>query len=241
MSRGAGPHSRRRSLLSGGFVLLVLAGEWLGHAGSWWLSGGVGPGRALSGPMHTYLGPVGAVLAVTAVAMSGLIWWCLVRLSRWTESLQRALGRAWRSDPELRDRARALAGPPVHARRAGALQIWATLVSVQLVLYLVQENLELCLLGLPRTGLHVLTVHHGLPVIVHGVVAFAAAVIAVLIADGWGERLARASRMARLYVRLVAPLTPVKPWPGGRRCGATPRGLFGPSFLARPPPGWMVV
>ena len=86
------------------------------------------------------------------------------------------------------------------------MRIWAALVSVQLALYLVQENLELRLLGLPGAGLHVLTVHHGLPLAVHGAVAFGATVIAVLVADGWGERLARASGVARLYVRLAAPL-----------------------------------
>ncbi len=241
MSDGVGPAARRRSVLSGGFIALALLGEWLGHAGSWWLSGGVGPGRALSGPMHTYLGPVGVVLAVVAVTMSGLVWAGLARLSRGTRSLHRALSQAWRSDPAVHHQARALARPSAHARRAGPLRIWTALASVQLVLYLVQENLELRLLGLPGGGLHVLSVHLGLPVIVHGAVAFGATVIAVLIVDWWDERVARASGIARLFVRLVAPRPAAMSWPGDRTPPAAPCARFGLSFAARPPPGWMVV
>jgi hypothetical protein len=230
----------RRGARWGGFVTLALVGEWLGHGGSWWLSGGVGPGRALSGPMHTYLGPVGVVLAGLAVAMSGLIWWCLARLRRRTDSLRHALAQVWRADPVLGHQAGALADAQAAGRRAGPLQIWGVLAAVQLVLYVVQENLELHLLGLPDAGLHVLTAHHGLPLLVHGTVAFGATIVAVVLSDRWDEHLARARGVARLYVRVAAPLTPVAPWRGPRRPTARPRTLFGFSFAARPPPVWTV-
>jgi hypothetical protein len=237
---GVGSPTSGRWARRGGFVTLVLVAEWLGHAGSWWLSGGVGPGHALSGPMHSYLGPVGVVLALLAATMSGIIWACLTGLSRWTEAACRALAQAWRADLVLRHQAGAVAESPACERRAGPMQIWGALVSVQLVLYVVQENLELRLLGRPDAGMHVLTAHHGLPLLVHGAVAFGAMLVALLLSERWDEGLARARGVACLYIRLAAPLTPVVAWPGPRRAAARPRTLFGFSFAARPPPGRMV-
>ena len=238
MSDGVGPPARRRGLLSVGFVTLALVGEWLGHAGSWWLSGGVGPGRALSGPMHAYLGPVGLLLALLAVATSGLIWWALTQLNLATQSLRAALGRAWRRDPVLDERARSLArsAPP---RQAGVARLWLALASVQVVVYVAQETLELHLLGRSGGGLHVVAVHHGLPLAVHATVALAAAVLAALVADIWRAQAERAAEVARLFVRLSPPAPLPDRAPSSAPWARPPLGRFGLSLAARPPPGWV--
>ncbi len=243
MSDGVGSPARRRGLLSAGFVTLALVGEWLGHAGSWWLSGGVGPGRALSGPMHTYLGPVGLVLAGLAVGVSGLIWWTLAQLSRATRSVRAALGRAWQRDRAVRRRAEALAEVDAASRQrpVGVGRLWLALLTVQVVVYLTQESVELRLLGLGGGGFHVVVVHHGLPLLVHAAVALVGAVVAALVADGWRAQAGRAAQVGRVYARLV-PSAPTSSSRRPPRPRAVPlRERFGLSFAARPPPGWMLV
>ena len=236
----AKPLARRRVLSGAGFVVLALAGEWLGHSVTWLLSGGVGPGRVLSGPMHTYLGPVGAVLVLVAVVVSWLTWRGLSQLGRLTASLRRALGRISRPDPGLRDQARSVVESGDAIPPPGPLRLWIGLVSVQVAVYLAQENLEIHMLGLPAPGLHVLTAHGGVPLLVHGVVAFGGAVIAISVLDRWGARLDEALQVARLYVAFAAPQTPVAAWSGDLVPVPCPVRLFGLSFLSRPPPAWTV-
>ena len=221
--------------------MLALAGEWLGHAITWWLSGGVAPGRALSGPMHSYLGPVGAVLALLALVASYLTWRGLQQLARLTASLRRALNRVREPDRDLRDQARSVVESGDAIAPPGPLRLWVGLFSVQVAVYVAQENIEIHLLGLPAPGLHVLTAHSGLPLLVHGVVAFAGAVIAISVLDRWGTHLDEALHVARLYVTLAAPQTPVVAWPGDLVPAGCPVRLFGLSFLSRPPPAWMVL
>ena len=235
--------ARRRMRWGAGFVTLALVGEWLGHTVTWLLSGGVGPGPALSGPMHTYLGPAGAVLVLVAVAVSWLTWRGLSQLGRLTASLHRALcrivslSRPRASRPgTIRRRVRRrhpAAGPGSAVDGSSPRCRWRV--------YLAQENLEIHLLGLPAPRLHVLTAHWGLPLLVHGVVAFAGAVIAISVLDRWGAHLDEALHVARLYVTLAAPQTPVATWSGDLVPAPCPVRLFGLSFLSRPPPAWMVI
>ncbi len=220
-----------------GFVTLALVGEWLGHTVTWLLSGGgracpVGPDAHLSGFVACRL---------VAVAVSWLTWRGLSQLGRLTASLHRALCRISLSDPELRDQARSVVESGAAIPPPGPVRLWMGLFSVQVAVYLAQENLEIHLLGLPAPRLHVLTAHWGLPLLVHGVVAFAGAVIAISVLDRWGAHLDEALHVARLYVTLAAPQTPVATWSGDLVPAPCPVRLFGLSFLSRPPPAWMVI
>jgi hypothetical protein len=240
-------HRRQGSLrrgpvaIGGGFVLLALVGEWIGHAATWYLTGGVTPGRALSGSLHTYLEPVGGALAVLVLLASWLVWRGMRRLVQLTRSTRSGLGRAWRREAlegsdESPSPSLAVADPlPADAAPA---RLWVALLVVQLVVYLVQENLEARAVGLAWPGLGVLTAHHGSALLIHAVVALALVAVTVELVERSNARGREAQHAVRLYHALVgrrrrSDLGSLRPTEVAAR---PPRSRFGSTVLSRPPP-----
>ncbi len=228
---------RRGPIAIGAFVLLALVGEWVGHAATWYLTGGASAGRALSGAMHTYLEPVGAALAGLALLASWLGWRGARHLARLARSSRVAVRRAWRAgaavDPDLERAAREPLGPD----RIEPLRLWLALVVVQLLLYFTQENLEARAAGLAWPGLRVLTAHHGSALLIHAVVALAIAAVAVEVVDRTARRRRAVRGVVRLYGALVARRRTLTA-PVGPIQAATPstRQRLGHALLSRPPP-----
>jgi hypothetical protein len=199
----------------------------------WFVVGGTAPGRALSGPLHAYVGPLGAVLAVIAIAASWAVWQGLGRLAELSRRLRRASSSGGdgtpASVPDWCDSASA--GP-----RPGPLRIGVALASVQLLVYLCQENLEARLVGMTPPGLHALTAHHCAPLAIHLALALIATAVTVEILDRWR---ARSDELTRVVVRCRAlaarraePALAPSPRPDLR----PPVLRHGRSLLGRAPP-----
>jgi hypothetical protein len=211
--------------------VLALATEWLGHAATWSLAGGTAPGRALSGPLHAYLGPVGVVLAVLAVAASWGVWRGLDRLSSLTRRLRRATTAvATAPVPDPLDAGRAPVELP------GPLRLGVSLATVQLVLYLCQENLEAHLVGRAAPGLHALTAHLGAPLAIHLALALVGTALAVEVLDHWQLRATDYERARVRYCALVAHRRVARLVPGPRPTLRPPASRYGWSLLGRAPP-----
>jgi hypothetical protein len=232
-----------RVAIAVGFVLLALAGEWAAHATTWYLTGGATPGQALSGASHTYLGPAGVLIAVLAAGASWLVWRGLRRLGEVARSIESSARRAWRFDPR-RLPAEGLrgSGPDSDLGDLRFTPVWAALIAVQVVVYLVQENVESRAAGHGLPGLHVLTVHHGSALLAHAVLALLGAAIAVELVDRWQARsqkvtVAVAAYRAVTWRRSRVPCDP----PAALGAAATPLLLVGRSILSRPPPSLLSV
>jgi hypothetical protein len=236
-------HQRVGSLRRGpiaigaGFVLLALVGEWVGHAATWYLTGGASPGQALSGSMHTYLEPVGAALAAMALLVSWLVWRGVRHMARLARSTRAAIRRAWRADTVVEPELGRAGREPAAATGVAPARLWLALVVVQLLLYFFQENLEARAAGLAWPGLRVLTAHHGSALLIHAVVALAIAALAVEVIDRSIQRGQDAVRVVRLYRALIArrsgPVAPIAPI---QVTTSSPRMRFGHALLSRPPP-----
>jgi hypothetical protein len=218
-----------RARLGAGFVALALVAEWLGHAAVWFLTGGTAPARALSGPLHAYLGPLGLVIAVVAVASSWAVWQGLDRLVELTGRFRQATERRDATD-----------GPidwqPSPHRLPGAGRVGLSLALVQVVVYLCQENLEARVIGLTAPGLHVLTAHHGAPIAIHLALAFVATSVAVSVLDHWHERTDELDRAVVRYHALVGRPAVSAMAPTPRPDLRPPALRYGRSLLGRAPP-----
>jgi hypothetical protein len=231
---GVRAHDQRpgsRARLGAGFVALALIAVWVGHAATWYLTGGTAPSRALSGPLHAYLGPVGAVLAVVGVSASWAVWRGLDRLAALTRRVRRATTAAATA---------AAPSPPDSSRPAvplvGPLRLGLSLATVQLVLYLCQENLEARLAGRAAPGLHALTAHHGAPIAIHLALALVATALAVEVLDRWQLRVTDLGRAVIRYRALVARRGVALLVPGPRPALRPPASVHGWSLLGRAPP-----
>jgi hypothetical protein len=222
---------------------MALAGEWAGHAATWYLTGGATPGQALSGASHTYLGPVGLLIAVLAAGASWLLWRGLRRLVEAARTIQGGLRRPRRVDVR-RVASERLEGVR-DARDLADLrftQVWAALVAVQVVVYLVQENVESRAAGYGLPGLNVLTAHHGSPLIAHAAIALLGAALAVELADRWHARSREVSVAVAAYRALASRRSsePCVP-PAALHTVPTPLVLVGRSILSRPPPSLLSI
>jgi hypothetical protein len=116
--------------------------------------------------------------------------------------------------------------------------VWLALAALQLVLYLVQENLEYRALGLPAPGLSVLTGAHWAATLVHLYVAFVLATGALIVQRRLQSRRAALNTIVRLVRALVALLErgrSARPW-APHRTRVTRRRRLPHVLWSRPPP-----
>jgi hypothetical protein len=204
-----------------GVALTALMGEWLAHTIEYMRVSGP---RAAFGSVHVYMGPIGVVLAVAALA-------AVHSTARLARVLQRRVAELRRVEAHRSTRAPGFS-PPLKSLSVPTLAfiVWAA----QCGLYLLQENLEAGVAHRVAPGLAVLGGAHALAPLVHLGVALA------LVAGLWltrrqVSRLARVVRLVEAWLRSVrrAPATvlvrsSVRAW--------TPIDRWGTQLWSRPPP-----
>jgi len=199
-----------------GLALAAVAGTWLGHTIEYlrvW-----GSGNAF-GSVHTYMGPVGAVLAVTAVLG-------VRSTAQLAARLERRLAMLWKGSADLE--------PGSAPSSVGLPGLVLTLWVSQVGLYLLQENLEQAMAHHPTPGLAPVSGVHALAPVVHLVVAASIAVVL------WAARrrvteLAEAIHQAEGWLR-SGWLTPAPVTVGAPPRVWTPRERWGVARWSRPPP-----
>lgn len=136
-------------------VLVAVIGTWLGHAIEYGvLAGWRGVELGLWGPIHSYMAPAALILVVAAFALS-------LRLVALTRVAQRRAERLWH---QLRRGIRdggthsTAARPPWTDSHVVAL--FLIVAAAQVALYLVQENVETALAGMPAPGIAAITGAH---------------------------------------------------------------------------------
>lgn len=214
------------------FVLLAFVGTWLGHSVEYLqVSGRAGLLRAMTGSVHFYMLPLGAVVFVVAL-VGGTVWLRgVLLLAARLQGLQDALRHRRRARPVS---AGAVVPVPGRAARAGGL--WVLLGVTQIALYLLQENVESDLAGLRSPGLGAVLGRHWAAIPIHLLVAAVLAVAASGLVR-YRRRLERAVAQhervhARLWAYRVVPAPVVLHAP----CVLTPHERWSSQRWQRPPP-----
>ena len=226
-------HPVRRLAVAG--VLTALTGVWVSHTVEYARTSGLGQTRlGLTAPVHLYMLPTAVILALVAAIRAARLWRSWVALS-WRIARTRAgIEAAWRG---LRpshlgsDHDRL----PSFGCRLAAL--WLPLATVQVALYLLQENLEARWSGRPTPGLDPVTGIHWAAPLVHLAVALvfasgAAAVLALFRRRGARRR----PRGAAAPCPAARPGGPALPADPARSWTPSPVDRFGTHILSRPPP-----
>ncbi len=155
----------------GGGVLLALVGLWLGHTAEYvrvW--GARGLSAELFGSIHAYMLPLAALIALLAVAFTADLWRVWARLGRRLDAARAQLGAVLRGrHPDHVPSAISLESTP--SISSGIAVAWPALSLLQIALYLLQENVEAVVAGLPAPGLAPITGVHSLASLVHAGVA----------------------------------------------------------------------
>jgi hypothetical protein len=238
----------RRRLAVTAAVLAALVGEWVGHSLSYLrVDGLAGLQASLTSGIHDYMIPLG--LALLAGGVAGATVWTRTglalgrRLDRSVALLSRLRRGERLGEPAPghgaagRASGRGAAQGPAPSFAARVLALAGPLAAVQCALYLVQENLERALHGLPGGGLS--------PVLDgYGAAAWIQAAIGLLLATA----LVAATRLlsvrqsaAELCERIVRAL-----WQRAVRSSSSPQPrrshvipaqlLFRNALWCRPPP-----
>lgn len=230
----------KRQLLVGGFVALALVGLWLGHTAEYVrVLGTGGLTTELTGSVHAYMLPLGAVLAVAAAVGGAWIW-------RWWVALGARLDRARAMATSLLRGQRPTTAEPIGdstqsnspSFAAGVLAAWPALALLQIALYLVQENVEALAGGAPAPGFGAITGVHALAPLVHAGVAL------VLVLAGAGLLRLLQRRALELAVVEAVVRALLRRWRGlpqalaipADRDAAAPSQLLGRHIHQRPPP-----
>jgi hypothetical protein len=228
----------RRLRLTATFgVLLALIGVWLGHTVEYvrvWGTAGID--RALAGPAHAYMIPVGVMLAVAAALAARRAWsvWQSLasRLDRAARQLRLAL-RGGRPEPAP---APGLAGvtPSWQAR---ILTLAGALAVIQVAVYVLQENLEAVAMHQPAPGLGAITGVHWAAALIQLDVALLLLAAAVTLLRRLRIRVAAIISVESVLRLLSATLRPEPvPRPRAARLTAPLDERIGHCLWSRPPP-----
>jgi len=235
------PRGRTWRWLVPGVALLACVGVWLSHTLEYlrvW--GWSGLNQELTGSVHLYMIPVGLVL-VLLVAVAGAALARLHRhLTRRVEHASGLLARVWRGRVESAQRPAASGHAAAPSSGRIVLILGAALAVLQVGLYLIQENLESAVAGVPTPGLSAITGVHWAAPIIEVAVGFVLAAVAVALwsllrrREAMVEHIERAVHgvlIALAARRVQPPLLPTSP----RRHHGAP-AFFGASIWCRPPP-----
>jgi hypothetical protein len=204
-----------------GVALTALVGEWLAHTIEFVRVSGP---RAAFGSVHVYMGPIGVVLAVAALA-------AVHSTTRLARVLECRVAELRRVEAHRLTRAPGVS-PPLRSLSVSMLAL--IVLATQCGLYLLQESLEAGAAHRVAPGLAALGGSHALAPLVHLGVALA------LVAGLWltrrqVTRLAQVVRLVEAWLRSVrrAPATvlacsPARAW--------TPIDRWGTQLWSRPPP-----
>jgi hypothetical protein len=235
------PRGRTWRWLVPGVALLACVGVWLGHTLEYvrvW--GWSGLDRELTGSTHLYMVPLGLGLTLLLAFAAGGLAKLHRRLARRVQGASALLTRAWRDRtvaagrPATRDR-----GAAPSWRRV-TLALGAALAVLQVGLYLIQENVETAVVGVPAPGASAVSGVHWAAPLIQLAVGFALAAVTVTLwwllrrREAVVERIERAvdgllaALAARRFRAVLPPSVPV----GHHGAPA----LLGASIWCRPPP-----
>jgi hypothetical protein len=236
----------RRRLAVTGAVLAALVGEWIGHSLSYYrVAGLAGLQAGLVTGVHDYMVPLGLALlvgaAVTATMWAGA-WLALgARLDRSVLRIGSLL-RGSRvvavatTDTHSRPRS-AVPSPRRTSFGARMLALAAPMALVQCALYLVQENMERAVHGLPSGGLAPLVDGFGAAAWIQAGVAVLMAAAIALAMRALRSRAAVVERCERLVRALWQRTQRATSWAPPRSTDVIPAQLLLRSGLwVRPPP-----
>jgi Flp pilus assembly protein TadB len=228
----------RRQRTALGVVLLAVLGAWLGHGvEALRLEGVTGLSSALTGPVHLYMLPVGAVLVLVAALLGIQCWRLWLELGRRLSQARAQLRRAWRGGtgerPPAAPERRALAAA------SGGLGGWLCplLAVAQIGLYVLQENLETVVSGGHAPGMAVLDgVHRPVVLVQLGVAVLLAGIVALVRRrlDRRSRQALRCERLARALLVLTGRRQPMRR--GGLLWLRPPYERLGAQLWSRPPP-----
>ncbi len=224
--------------LTGGpaFVLLSLIGAWVGHTVQYAIGHGTpGLGSMLSGSVHLYLVPAGAVLAI--IVFTASVGWARALSAVHHRVLSVRAAITGRGAVDIGDLASAPQESPFQP-----LRFWLMLAGSQVALYVFQENTEAGRVHLPSPGFAVLTGRHWTAVPVFLLVSAVMVAVVVLCRGKTAQAVAvLADEVARLCRLLrAAVLGPAMP-PVPDAVASTPLQRWGRQRWERPPPAWSPV
>jgi len=215
------------------FVVLAVVGTWLGHAIEYARVAGLrGLVDGLAGPLHTYMVPAGAVIAVLTFCVASEFALAARRMCQRRGDLRNHLADAFRG--RRKRLARVL--PPASTPQLSGRAILAALTSLQLILYLLQENIEAAAAGVSAPGFGAVTGTHWAAPLVHFAVAGLLSLIVISVRRAFAARLrAIAALVSVLHVllRLLRAST-ARPRPSTATV-ATPTWLTAARVLRGPP------
>jgi len=243
--------ARQARILGPATVVLAFVGLWVSHTLAYLGMGGSrGLAQALLSSVHLYMLPLGFALAALAGVLGARCWSTWLALGARLEEARAALARAWRGSPlpaTRRGRHAPGSGRPASPRPAPAaspgrsrplLAAWLTLAAIQLGLYLIQENTEARVLGLPLPGLGPVSGRHSPALLIHLAVALVLAAGLTWIGRRIEKRGARLEACERLVREVLQRRFARVSFPERHHAGAarTPLAIFGPQLWSRPPP-----
>lgn len=220
-----------------GGVLLALVGLWLGHTIEYvrvW--GAAGLNSELFRSMHAYMLPLAAVLGLLASAAAFQLWRIWSALGHRLDAAHTILRTTLRGTPT--DVPAPLARATAPSFRAGILVGWPPLAALQILLYIVQENVEAAAAGMPAPGFGAVTGAHGLAPLVHAgvsLVLLIAAASTLRLLRGRARTIVTVEALARALLRAVTVRAHRAPTPKSLPVRA-PVVLFGLALRQRPPP-----
>jgi hypothetical protein len=223
-------------VLMGG-VLLALVGLWLGHTIEYvrvW--GAAGLNSELFHSMHAYMLPLAAILGLLASTVAFQLWRIWSALGHRLDAAHTILRATLRGTPA--DAPAPLARGSAPSFWAGILVGWPPLAALQILLYIVQENVEAAAAGLPAPGLGSITGGHALAPLVHAGVSLVLLIAAASILHRLRVRartIVTMEGLARALLRAVTARADHAPAPSSRHVQA-PVLLFGLALRQRPPP-----
>ncbi len=155
-------HRHVRAAAAGG-VLLAFIGLWIGHTLEYlrvW--GTAGLVASITNPVHAYMLPLAAVLALLTALCGIRLCGAWRSLSDRLDKASLGLRRIWRGQtPEI-----PAAVPRSSSPGARLVAIWLPLAAAQIVLYLIQENVEAIAAGQQAPGWSAITgVHWAAPLV----------------------------------------------------------------------------
>jgi len=222
-------------LRASGAVLLALLGVWLGHAVEYlrvWGLGGLD--RALLGPAHAYMIPLGAVLALAAALCARRAWTSWQRLAMRLDAAARSLRGALRGGASGGATAEPLTAPSWESR---VLSLSTLLATAQISLYLLQENVEAFAAGQTPPGLGAVTGVHWAAALIQLDIALVLLAVAAFFVRRFQARVAEVVAVESLVHWIIrARLRPQRATvrPSGRLAAAFE--WWGRASWSRPPP-----
>ena len=216
---------------------MPVAGTWLGHAAEYVrVAGLAGLRDTLLDPVHLYMLPLAAVLAMLAGAGAlRLHRLSQVLVARLDEARQSIAG-AWRGISRAAPSPGG-ADPPSPSPLATTTLLTVVLGAAQTVLYLLQENVEAITAGEAAPGLAPVTgVHAGAPLVQFAVAAVLAAMTGAVLARlrRRAVTVRRAVHLARLLQGRLRASNASRPVT--RKDTVPPLVLRGVHLWCRPPP-----